>query len=558
TRIRIYRMHVQHRSALTVFSFLVALTATIASCAPSQKSQPQRETAGSEAPATKPKQVKNVILLIGDGMGPQQIGLLEEYAQHAPSSTYGDRQTALARAMDAGEVGISRHGPANGLVVDSACSASQLASGRPALSESIGLDTRGKPVQTVLELAKSEGKATGLVSDTRITHATPAAFAAHVPHRSMENDIAVQMLEGGVDVMLSGGIRHWIPKSANKPGPIRDDIKNRIGDPLSPSSRREDDRDLLGEAREAGYGVVFDGEALAAADGDRLLGLFASSGMMDGIEYTRQKDAADRVEPTLREMTAKALDVLARDDDGFFLMVEGGQIDWAGHANDAGWLLHEMLKFDATVEYVLEWAAERDDTLVVVTADHETGGFSFGYTRHDVPKAQKIEGGAFEEQPHKPNWNFGSYAQLDGIYGQSATFGDMLREFRNGDEQTPEALAAVVNAHSEFDITVDEAREILEDEPNHFRVDGHDTLSAETFPAVDDFEAFYVFGEEVRADLIGRKMGRGQNVSWSNGTHTHTPVPVVAIGPERYTERVDAMLHHTDIGQLLKDAVLGD
>lgn len=324
---------------------------------------------------------------------------------------------------------------------------------------------------------------------------------------------------------------------------------------MASSSKRQDDRNLLAEARSVGYEVVFDREALAAAEGARVLGLFASSGMMDGITQTRTAEAADRREPTLREMTERALDLLSRDDDGFFLMVEGGQIDWAGHANDAGWLLHEMLKFDATVEYVLEWAARRDDTLVVMTADHETGGFSMGYTRHDVPEPRELGGEAFSERRYRPNWNFGSYRQLDALYAQSATFGDMLREFSAGESHTPEALMAVVNAHSEFDITLEEARAVLANEPNQYRVPGHPVLDVETFPRVDDFEAFYVFGEEVRADLLGRAMGREQNISWANGTHTHTPVPVVAIGPRRYTDRVDGLLHHTDIGRLLHDAI---
>ncbi|MFP4599496.1 MAG: alkaline phosphatase [Persicimonas sp.] len=542
-------MHPSKRRLTLVVVFSAAL---FASCASSKTTPSLASESSSESDQTH---VQNVILLIGDGMGPQQIGLLEEYAQHAPASVYGDRPTALARAMGAGQVGVALHGPANALVADSACSASQLASGRPALSETIGLDVEGEPVQTVLELAKSRGKATGLVSDTRLTHATPAGFAAHVAHRSMENEIAVQMLQARVDVMLSGGLRHWLPKSANQPGSVRDELRGRLGDALSLSSHRADDRDLLGEAAEAGYDLVFDTHGLDSAEGDRLLGLFASSGMMNGIEHTRTRDDDERRQPTLREMTVKALDVLERDEDGFFLMVEGGQVDWAGHANDAGWLLHELLKFDQTVDYVLDWVAERDDTLVVITADHETGGFGFGYTRHDVPKPRQMEGSAFEEAPFQPNWNFGSYEQLDGLHAQSATFDEMLREFGEGDQQTPEALTAIVNAHSEFDITVEQARRVLKDEPNHFRTADHRVLDAETFPAVDDFEAFYVFGEEVRTALIARAMGRKQNISWANGTHTHTPVPVVAIGPKRYTTRVDTMLHLTDVGALLINVV---
>jgi alkaline phosphatase len=173
-----------------------------------------------------------------------------------------------------------------------------------------------------------------------------------------------------------------------------------------------------------------------------------------------------------------------------------------------------------------------------------------------VPEPSTLPGEAFgEDTPYQPNFNFGSYEQVGMIYEQSATFGTMLRTFRDAEEQTPEKLVEVVNSHSKFDITVEEAREILEDEPNTYRVEGHKYLDAETFPAVDDFESFYVYGEEVRADLIGRALAREQNVVWSTGTHTNTPVPVVAFGPERYTARVDGMLHHTDIGKLLLDAV---
>jgi alkaline phosphatase len=548
-------MHVLRR--FLIASLLGLIVVNLTSCASSKAPDASAEPAVSQQEEEAEKTpVKNVIVLIGDGMGPQQVGLLEEYARHAPNSVYAGEPTAITRMMDTGVLGLSRHGPAGAIVVDSACSASQLATGRAAPSEAVGLDAEGNPVQTVLELAKSRGMSTGLVSDTRLTHATPASFAAHVPHRSMENEIAAQMLETRVDVMLSGGIRHWLPKSANAPGPVRDSIQNRIGDPLSPTSRRDDDRNLLTEASESGYAVVHNRKDLRAAEGKRLLGLFASSGMMDGIEYTRTKDSDKRVEPTLGEMTQKALDVLARNDKGFFLMVEGGQIDWAGHANDAGWMLHEMIKFDRTVELVLDWASERDDTLVVLTADHETGGFSFSYSRHQVPEPSTLPGEAFgEDTPYQPNFNFGSYEQVGMIYEQSATFGTMLRTYRDAEEQTPEKLVEVVNSHSKFDITVEEAREILEDEPNTYRVEGHKYLDAETFPAVDDFESFYVYGEEVRADLIGRALAREQNVVWSTGTHTNTPVPVVALGPERYTARVDGMLHHTDIGKLLLDAV---
>ena len=160
--------------------------------------------------------VKNVILMIGDGMGAQQVGLLEEYARRAPNSVLASTTTSLQKLADEGRMGLSMNAPMGAnpsLVVDSACSATQLATGKGSISEAIGLDDNGNKVQTILEKAKAMGKATGLITDTRITHATPAAFAAHQPHRSFENEIAEDMLTLGVDVMLGGGSRHWVPNT---------------------------------------------------------------------------------------------------------------------------------------------------------------------------------------------------------------------------------------------------------------------------------------------------------------------------------------------------------
>ena len=156
---------------------------------------------------------KNLILIIGDGMGPQQIGLLEAYARQAPRSVIEDRTTAFSRLLaEGGVLGMSMTHAANVLNTDSASSATQLAIGKPSGPEMIGIDIDGNPDPTILEIAKNRGKSTGLVSDVRLTHATPASFAAHRPQRTMENEIAVDMLAAGVDVMLSGGLRHWIPQ----------------------------------------------------------------------------------------------------------------------------------------------------------------------------------------------------------------------------------------------------------------------------------------------------------------------------------------------------------
>ena len=148
--------------------------------------------------------VRNVIIIVADGMGFQQVALLNAYAKYAPNSIYRarGRRTALEAMTEAGVAGFIYHEAADVLVTDSAASATQFSSGKWSGSEMLGVDRNGNPTVTILEKAEQLGKSTGLVSDTRVTHATPAAFAAHQPHRSMENEIAVDMLNNDVDVML--------------------------------------------------------------------------------------------------------------------------------------------------------------------------------------------------------------------------------------------------------------------------------------------------------------------------------------------------------------------
>ncbi|WP_329350715.1 alkaline phosphatase [Vibrio natriegens] len=500
-------------------------------------------------------EIKNVILMIGDGMGPQQVGLLETYANHAPHSIYKGETTALYKLAQEGVIGSSLTNPEDAIVVDSACSATMLATGMPTASEVIGIDSQGNHVETILEKAKSKGKATGLVSDTRMTHATPAAFAAHQPHRSLENDIAVDMLETEVDVLLSGGLRHWIPGSANDKGDTYKQLEKLTQGNVALKSKRKDERNLLTEAQQEGYSLAFSRDMLAEAKGDKLLGLFANSGMADGIAYSQSKNDPKRTQPSLKEMTVKALDVLSKDEDGFFLMVEGGQIDWAGHSNDAGTMLHEMIKFDEAVNSVYEWAKGRDDTLIVVTADHETGSFGFSYSSANLPKPEKRSGEAFKNRDYAPNFNFGDFSILDGLYNQKTSYYGMLDKFAALPEadRTAENLAKIINENSDFPITADQAAHIMQDKPNPYHVDGHSYLAQEQVPAIHDFDAFFPYND--RTNLIAREHATGQNTVWGTGTHTHTPVNVFAWGPAEKILPVSKIMHHSELGEFLKQQI---
>ena len=508
--------------------------------------------------------VKNVILMIGDGMGAQQIGLLEEYARRAPNSVLASTTTGLQKFADNGRLGLSLNAPMGAnpsLVVDSACSATQLATGKGSISEAIGLDDNGNEVETILEKAKAMGKATGLISDTRLTHATPAAFAAHQPHRSFENEIAVDLVTVGVDVMLGGGSRHWVPDTDF------DELATQLNAPshVIKKSKRTDDRNMILEAQDAGYALAFDKTQLAAASGTKLLGLFDDSAMNDGIEYTNCKNGeqSDKCadEPSLTEMTLKALDILSQDEDGFFLMIEGGQIDWAGHVNDTGWLLHEMLKFDEAVEAVYQWVENRDDTLVVITADHETGGFGFAYHKHEIPEGKQLDGNGMDGEEYKPNYNFGSLETLDKIYAQKKSYYDIFSEVEGDwafDASTAAEWKAAVNGnlHADFHVTDEESEAIAARTINDNVIADHKYLSAANLPLINDFTDFYVYPGEDHGPLISRAIASEQSVAWSNGSHTASPVPVYAFGPEAIANKFSTMQHHINIGQKLIDALI--
>ncbi len=502
--------------------------------------------------------VKNVIILIGDGMGPQSVGFLNSYAKHAPNSIYKPvgRVTALEEVIEKGVLGYVYHEAANVLVTDSAASATQIASGKMALSETIGIDQYGNRTETILEKAKKMGKSTGLVSDTRITHATPAGFAAHQTHRTKENEIAVDLLNNQVDVMLSGGLRYWIPKEANnKKSEIHNELKKITGGKIKIKSKRKDNRNLLKEAETEDYALAFTKEQLAQANTDKLLGLFSYSVMPYRIDL--DTDAPGRSIPTLKEMTEKSLDILSKNEKGFFLMVESGLIDWAEHDDDAGTLLHEMIRFDETLACIFDWVKKRNDTLLIVSADHETGGFGFSYSRRNIPEPKEFPGTVYKGEKFAPKFNFGTYNILDRIYKQKISYQAMMDQFDAlpKNQQTPGAMMKIVNDNSEFLITEKEAATILEREENDYYVKGHTYLGDTTFPKINDFKEFYVYSEEVRKDILGRVVAKQQNIVWSTGTHTNTPVPLIAYGPQKITAQFSKLLHTTEWAQYAIDAL---
>jgi len=440
---------------------------------------------------------KNIIMIIGDGMGPQQIGLLEAYATQAPDSVIKNGQTAFTRLLEeGGRLGISMTHVDNVLVADSAASATQLATGKPASSEMIGIDAEGRTSLSILEIAKKMGKSTGLVSDVRITHATTAAFAAHQPHRSMENQIAEGMLKTAPDVMLSGGLRHWIPQSVNQQQSADyEQLQQLTGGLFKISSKRTDNRNLLLEAKQQGYQLAFNKNELQQANG-KLLGLFANSALPDAISAKKNNYNNYGQLPSLRQMSSKAIDLLSKNDKGFFLMIEAGLLDWAAHYNDTGTLLHEMIKMNNALDYVLNWAKNRDDTLIIVTGDHETGGFGFSFSGSDIPEATKFPGTQFKNSQFKPRFNFGDPKILDKIYNQKSSYTEIFSSKFDQlpkQQQTAAQLKKLINQDTEFHITEAQAARILQTEKNPNYVKGHKYLGNKIVPKMLNNDAFFVY-----------------------------------------------------------------
>jgi alkaline phosphatase len=238
-------------------------------------------------------------------------------------------------------------------------------------------------------------------------------------------------------------------------------------------------------------------------------------------------------------------------------MIESGQIDWAAHANDTGTMLHELLKLNRTLEYVLDWAAGRDDTLVIMTADHETGGFGFSYSANDLPEPVDLPGTLFKERKYQPALNFCNPEILDRLYKQKLSYGEIFGQFDklSQKEQTPAKLAELVRRNTAFRITEDQAARILETEENPYYVKGHKKLGLKIVPKIDVNDAFFVPNKnKARQNLLAIEVATQQQVVWATGTHTARPVLVFAKGPGKNV--FNGIMHHTKLGQYAINALM--
>lgn len=313
-------------------------------------------------------QPKYVFYFIGDGLGAAQRQFSEFFLQDQLKNPKSQL------VMNTFEVaGINTTYCADTLITDSAAAATALASGVKTNKGVIGKDVNGNNVKTLTEEARDHGMKTGLITTTRLTHATPAAFAAHNVFRDNENEIADDFLNSGVDFFAGGGIRHFIPASMT--------IENADALGKTIKSKRKDEKDLLKGFEDKGYATFIGmkgAKAFRSADFSKQGKVFAA------FTYTHMPYEVERMNqykdvPSIAEMTKAGIDVLEQGDKGFFLMVEGGRIDHAAHANDPTGLIWDTIAFDDAIKTAYEFFQNhKDQTLIVVVGDHETGGMGLG------------------------------------------------------------------------------------------------------------------------------------------------------------------------------------
>lgn len=288
------------------------------------------------APTGQPYQIqhkkpKNVILLIGDGMGLTQVSSAFYFGEGEPNFT---RFT---------HTGLSRTSSSSHKITDSAAGATAFSCGVKTYNGAVGMDQNKKPVETIVERVAKKGLKTGLIATSSITHATPASFYAHAESREEHEKIAAQLLKNPVDFFAGSGQQYFM--------------------------KRKDEKNLLKALEDAGFAL----DTAAWSQPEKLEADKKYGFLIGQKSMPRMLDGRGDFLP---EATQTALAHLGSHETGFFLMVEGSQIDWGGHARDAEYITTEVLDFDKAIGAALDFAEKDGNTLVIVTADHETGGFA--------------------------------------------------------------------------------------------------------------------------------------------------------------------------------------
>jgi alkaline phosphatase len=323
---------------------------------------------------------KNIILFIGDGMGLSQV-----YAAMIANK-------GSLKMLEFPVMGLSKTGSANSIVTDSGAGGTAIATGNKTNNGSIGVIPNGSIAKSILEYAEENLLSTGILVTSSVTHATPASFIAHVDNRNLEDSIATFYHKTDIDVFIGGGLSFF--------------------------SNRSDGRNLIDSLLVKNYQVVYSLEEFIKFDSGKLAGLVSRD------HCPSYKEGRGEMLP---KSVGTAINILDNNKKGFFLMVEGSQIDWGGHANDINYIVEELIDFDKAVAVAYNFAMNNKETLVIVTADHETGGLTITDGNIQTGKVDAV----FSTKGHTgtpvPVYAYGPGAEIfTGIYENTEIFNKMM------------------------------------------------------------------------------------------------------------------------------------
>ncbi len=510
----------------SVFTLLVIVIFLLSACAPAAQSAAQQTPEASVAPSptqttaapstpdptispivtTTPIEVepsaKYIFFFIGDGMGVNYKQLSQSFLQYIT----GDDNAALQLSSMSVNASVTTYS-ADSNITDSAASATALSSGVKTNNGMIGMTPDETGTTTLLEAASDLGYATGVVSTARVTHATPASFYAHNTRRGNESAIALDLLGSDIDFIAGGGLKFFLPLTLPEPyASLAPDVRN-----FQIVSTRDDERNLVDEFADKGYEIFLgpsgstDLFAYSPAPGDKVFATLTYNYFPYDIDRLNRFVAL----PSLADLTRKAIELLALDDDGFFLVVEGARIDYAGHSNDVMSAIYDTLAFDDAVSAAVDFYLEHpEQTLIITTSDHETGGLTLD---SDVDYAAR----------------FGS------VYDITTSYGDGYGLLYSPDISFDEYVSEL----SKFGIT-----NLTDSELGRLK---------KAFQADAELEYKEGFIDTLSSLALIAIINSRLGVSWSTDYHTGVNVDlgVTGIFEDRFADAID----NTDIANILAD-----
>jgi len=408
--------------------------------------------------------VKNVILLIPDGQSVSGTTLTRWYNGGQPL------------AVDEMACGLVRTYSADRTTADSAPAGTAYATGFKSITGYVGvLPEDKKPIASILEAARLSGKSTGIVATCEIMHATPADFSAHYPVRGNYDYLSEQQVYQGMDVVLGGGNKYFT------------------------SEVRADKEDLISEIKNNGYDYVTSIQQMKSSGSNKIWGMFAE------VDMAYEFDRDPSKEPSLAEMAEKAIEVLSRNPNGFFLMIEGSKIDWASHANDPIGVISDSLAFDAAVNVALDFAKKDGNTVVISATDHGNGGISIGNKNTDV------------------TYDKVCIDDYISVLKKATLTGEGIEKMLNADRSN--VTEVMLKYYGISDLTDDEIAAIKETEKGRMNY------------------------------TVGPMISQRANIGWTTNGHTGEDIPLYVYVPNG-VERLTGVVENTDIAKYMEQ-VLG-